>query len=52
MSSVEIIANDDSIDAIETVTDTKNLGCGNSFKDGRCKDGSDSTDCVYDNINS
>lgn len=27
---------------------TKSLGCGNSYKDGRCSDGSDPDNCVYE----
>jgi len=29
---------------------TKSYGCGNSFYEGRCIDGSDPTDCVYEII--
>lgn len=28
---------------------TENMGCGNSFKGGRCADGSDVVNCVYAN---
>lgn len=29
---------------------TSNLGCGNAFSGGRCTDGSDPTNCIYDSV--
>lgn len=29
---------------------TKNLGCGNAFEKGRCTDGSDPINCIYQNV--
>lgn len=36
------------VDDDEDGKGTKNMGCGNTFKGGRCEDGSDTTDCLYD----
>jgi len=37
------VIEDDDIDS----NGTKSMGCGNSFKGGRCNDGSDPLNCVY-----
>lgn len=37
------IIEDDDMDAVGT----KSLGCGNSFVNGRCNDGTDADNCVY-----
>jgi len=40
------VVEDDDADAIGT----KSLGCGNGFSGGRCADGSDTSDCVYESM--
>jgi len=32
------------------VNEVQNMGCGNSFRKGRCSDGSDPLNCVYNSI--
>jgi len=38
-----------SVDDLDSVG-TRSMGCGNSFKGGRCSDGSDTLECVYERI--
>lgn len=52
MSAVSISESTEVAPEEDDVSDdgTVNLGCGNSFKGGRCADGIDPSDCIYEDF--
>lgn len=52
MSSVEIDEIPEKPVGLDFPDETLSYGCGNAFKSGRCEDGTNPEDCIFENASS